>query len=110
MSKWIRKGDRVIVTNGNDKGKVGTVMSRSSTKVIVQGVNIRKKHMKRQRQEQPAQIVEMEMPIHISNISICSEGGKAVRLHISGSKDDKKLVYKENGQEVVYRTVKKHVG
>ncbi len=110
MNKWIRTGDRVIVTSGNDRGKTGTVMSRSSNRVIIQGINIRKKHMKRQKQEQTSQIVEMEMPIHISNIQVCSEAGKPVKLHVQRTDNDKNLIYKENGKEIVYRSLKKHVG
>ena len=48
MSKWIRKGDKVVVTSGNDKGKTGEVILRKEDRVVVQGVNIRKKHVKRQ--------------------------------------------------------------
>jgi large subunit ribosomal protein L24 len=46
MSKWIRKGDLVKVIAGNDKGKAGQVIARAEDRVLVQGINIRKKHMK----------------------------------------------------------------
>lgn len=111
MSKWIRKGDRVVVTAGNDKGKVGTVLSRGLKRVLVQGINIRKKHMKRQQEAQPAQIVDMEVPIHISNVRICSEDGKPVKIRVKVNSDgNKELVYRLDGNEKVYRSVKKHIG
>ena len=111
MSKWIRRGDRVVVIAGNDKDKTGTVMSRGKNKVIVQGVNMRKKHMKQRQEGQASQIVDMEMPVHISNISICSSDGKPVKVHVKKSENgEKELVYNENGKEVVYRSLKKHVG
>ncbi len=52
----------------------------------------------------------MEMPIHISNIQVCSEAGKPVKLHVQRTDNDKNLIYKENGKEIVYRSLKKHVG
>jgi large subunit ribosomal protein L24 len=110
MSKWIRKGDQVVVTAGNEKGKTGKVLSRSLDRVIVQGINVRKKHTKRKAQGAP-QILEMEAPLHISNVRISSAEGKPVRLHVrKDKKGEKQLVYVEKGKEVAYRSVKKHVG
>ena len=56
MSKWIRKGDRVLVIAGNDKGKAGEVLSRDEDRVIVQGINVRKKHMRRTQEMQGGRI------------------------------------------------------
>ncbi len=110
MSKKIRKGDRVLVIAGNDQGKTGEVLSRSEDRVIVQGVNVRKKHMKRTQQMQGGRIVELEMPIHISNIAPCTKDGQKVRLRVKESKEGlRELVFQANGKEVVYRPVKKPV-
>ncbi len=79
MSKWIRKGDRVLVIAGNDRGKSGEVLSRSEDRVIVQGIQMRKKHLKRTQQTQGGRIVEMETPIHISNVSLCDKEGKRLK-------------------------------
>lgn len=106
MSKWIKKDDTVVVLAGNDKGKVGTVLSRLKDKVIVQGVNMRKKHMKRTQKTQAAQIVEMEMPIHISNVSLCDKDDKPIKVKVAYEKGEKKLIYFENDKEVVLRTLK----
>ena len=42
MSKWIRRGDQVVVIAGNDKGKTGEVLGRTAERVLVQGVNVRR--------------------------------------------------------------------
>lgn len=110
MSKWIRKGDQVIVTAGNEKGKTGKVLTRSLDRVVVQGINIRKKHTKRKAQGAP-QVLEMEAPLHISNVSLCSQEGKPVRLRVKKDKNgERELVYLEKGKEVTYRSVRKHAG
>ena len=46
MSKWIKKGDKVIITCGNDRGKTGEVIARGEDSVIVRDINIRQKHVK----------------------------------------------------------------
>ncbi len=79
MGKAIRKGDRVLVIAGNDRGQSGEVLGRSEDRVLVQGVNIRKKHMKRTQQTQGGRVVEMEAPIHISNVCLCDKDGKRLK-------------------------------
>jgi large subunit ribosomal protein L24 len=109
MSKWIRKGDKIVVIAGNDKGKTGTVIGRSAERVLVSGVNIRKRHVKAKSNAAGSQIIEMEKPIHISNVSICDENGKPVKLKVKTNDDGSKvLVFKSNGQETVYRNIVKH--
>ena len=50
--KWINKGDNVLVIAGNDKGKVGKVLETKEDRILIQGVNIRKRHMKSRQQDQ----------------------------------------------------------
>ena len=113
MSKWIRKGDRVVVVAGNDKGKSGEVLYRTEDRVLVQGVNLRKKHLKRTQQTQGGRIIDIEVPIHVSNVCLCDKEGKPFRVKVKQEKDGKReLVYKAEGKktgakEVVYRSVKK---
>jgi large subunit ribosomal protein L24 len=107
MSKWIKKGDKVLVTAGNDRGRTGTVLRRSESHVVIQGMNIRKKHAKRQKQVQTPTIIEMEMPIHISNVRHCDDEGKAVRVRARRSSDGKELIYKRDDKEIVLRTLRK---
>lgn len=106
MSKWIRKGDKVVVIAGNDKGKTGTVIGRSADRVLIQGVNIRKRHLKAKNKAAGSQIIEMERPIHISNVSICNENGKPVKLKVKLNQDGSRdLVFKNNGSVTVYRNI-----
>ncbi len=110
MSKWIRIGDTVVVIAGNDKGKKGKVLRLGKTKVVVQGVNIRAKHMKAESEQKGAQIIRTEMPIHISNVMLAPAGNPVkVRVKIDEKTKEKLLVYRENGNEVLHRKVKKHV-
>jgi large subunit ribosomal protein L24 len=103
MSKWIKKGDKVIVTSGNYAGKTGEVLSRKNDRVVVQGVNIRKKHMKRRTESGPGEIIEMEKPIQVSNVSICNAEGKPVRLKAKMVDGQKQLYYKDGQKEIVHR-------
>src|SRR5258708_37752248 len=79
----IKKGDTVLVTTGKDKGKQGTV-SRAipqDEKVVVEGLNMVKKHVKPQGQTRQGGVIDKAMPIHISNtMLICTECGKPTRV------------------------------
>jgi len=67
----IKKGDNVIVIAGSNKGKKGKVLKAipSESKVIVEGVNMRKKAHKAKNTGDKSQILEIAMPIHVSNVS-----------------------------------------
>ncbi len=83
----IRKGDRVQVIAGKDKGRIGTVISVlvEDNRVIVEGVNRIKKHTKIGQGIRGAQsggIITAEAPIHISNVMVVDEDGKATRVGI----------------------------
>ena len=78
----IKTGDTVNVITGKDKGKTGNVTSviKSDDRVIVEGVNIVKRHRK-PTQENPGKIEEKEASIHISNVALMDpESGKATRI------------------------------
>lgn len=79
MKETIKKGSRVLVIAGNDRGKSGEVIGKSEERVLVQGVNIRKKHMRRTQQTQGGRIIEMEAPIHISNVCLCDKDGNRLK-------------------------------
>jgi len=68
----IRKGDRVRVLSGKDKGKEGEVMSvdPAANKAIVEGVNVAKRHQKPTRSMQQGGIIDKAMPIHVSNVAL----------------------------------------
>ncbi len=107
MSKWIKKGDKVLVIAGNEKGRTGNVLRRKGDKVVVQGMNIRKKHAKRRAQVQTPSIIEIEMPIHVSNLSLCDDEGKAIKVKSQRTKKEKELFYMNGDKKVVLRTLKK---
>jgi large subunit ribosomal protein L24 len=67
----IKKGDNVIVLAGADKGKKGKVVKAlpSENKVVVEGVNMRKKAHKSKKKGDPSQIINIAMPIHVSNVA-----------------------------------------
>ncbi|MCP4287277.1 MAG: 50S ribosomal protein L24 [Gammaproteobacteria bacterium] len=100
----IKKGDQVVVLSGKDKGKQGTVLSvPSSDKVVVENINIVKKHAKgNPAKGEPGGIVDKEMPMHISNIAIFnSVTGKADRVGFKSLEDGRKVRYFKSNGEVV---------
>jgi len=72
MPAKIKRGDRVVVIAGKDRGKRGEVRSvdRKHERVVVEGVNMVKKHQRARTQFQQSQIIEREAPIHISNVML----------------------------------------
>jgi large subunit ribosomal protein L24 len=100
----IRKGDEVIVITGKDKGRRGTVVRvLTEDKVVVENVNVAKKHQKPNPNAGVAGgIVEKEMPIHISNVAIYnSQADKADRVGIRTLDDGRKVrFFKSNGEVI----------
>lgn len=107
-SKKIRKGDTVIAIAGNYKGMSGEVLSCIGNRVIVQGLNVRKRHMKPRKADTPGTIESIERPITISNLKPCNSSGKPVKLHTRTNADgERELYYIDGSKEVLYRAVKK---
>ena len=67
----VKKGDKVVVITGRDKGKSGEILEvlRAENRVIVQGVNMAQRHQK-QSMQQEGGIVQKELPIHVSNVAL----------------------------------------
>lgn len=108
QSKKIRKGDTVIAIAGNSRGQTGIVQSCQGDRVVVQGLNLRKKHIKKSQEAPKGRIVEMEGPIHISNVKMLVEEGTPAKLKVRSSQEgDRQFIYMKDDQEVVYRSVKK---
>jgi large subunit ribosomal protein L24 len=82
MGAKIRKGDTVKVLSGKDRGSIGKVKHvYPGGKILVEGVRIAKKHMRARRATTPSGIVEMESPIHVSNVLLmCSNCGEPTRV------------------------------
>ena len=100
----IRKGDQVILNTGKDKGKQGTVLSTlDSGKVIVEGLNLVKKHAKPNPMKGVAGgIIAKEMPIDISNVALYNSATqKGDRVGFKTLEDGRKIrVFKSNGEAV----------
>lgn len=105
-SKKVRAGDSVVVIAGNNKGQTGKVLSCKDDRVLVQGINLCKKHVKRSEQNPKGGVVEMERSVHVSNVCPCDEEGKALKVKARMQNGQKELVYEKNGQTQVWRTVK----
>jgi len=107
QNKKIRKGDKVMVLSGNDKGLVGVVQSRTEERVVVRGVNVRKKHVKKSQLNPQGGIVELENAIHLSKVALCVDEQKPRRVKVGFDKEGGKLlVYKEGDTEATYRSFK----
>ena len=108
MSKWIKKDDNVYILAGNDKGRTGKVLARKDDRLWVEGINVRKKHVKQQG-SQGSQPVNVEMPVHVSNAALCDKDGKKLKVKLKENSDGSRdLVYSDtDGKEVVYRSVRK---
>jgi large subunit ribosomal protein L24 len=102
MSK-IKKGDEVVVITGKDKGKRGTVARVLENQVVVENVNMIKKHQKPNPMAGVSGgIVEKEAPLHISNVAIYNRAtGKADRVGFKVLEDGRKVRIFKSNQEVI---------
>ena len=99
----IKKGDTVYVLSGNDKGKKGEVLEiiPKTEKVIVKGVNIRKRHIKPKKQGEEGGIIPVECAIHASKLSVvCPKCSKPSRIGYVIEKDEKVRVCKKCGAKL----------
>ena len=99
----IKKGDQVKVITGKYKGTIGEVLQvfPKEDKVIVEGVNIAKKHLKPSQQNPDGGIVEKLLPIHVSNVMAYDSKKKvASRIGFTEEKGKKVRVYKKTGNKV----------
>ena len=103
MGVKIKKGDRVIVTTGRDKGKKGEVLKvfPSESRALVSGVNVVKRHQ-RQTQTQQGGIVQKESTIHLSNLAhVDPKSGGASRVGFKFLKDVRKVRFAKKSGEVI---------
>jgi large subunit ribosomal protein L24 len=98
----IKKGDKVIVLTGRDKGKSGEVthVNPAESKVTVQGVNVQTKHSKPS-QSGPGGLVKIEAPLHVSNVALADpKTGKPTRVGYKTVGDRKVRVAKRSGEQI----------
>ena len=102
MARHVRKGDQVIVTAGNDRGVTGEVLRMvAPDRVVVQGVNVRAKHLKPSQTSPQGGILRREMPIHISNVSPVVDG-KPTRVRFTIKPDGSKVRVAVRGGKVLH--------
>jgi len=103
MPAKIKKGDRVIVTTGRDKGKKGEVIRvyGEESRVLVSGVNLVKRHQK-QTQKAQGGIVSKEAPVHLSNLAhVDPKDGSATRIGWKELNDGRKVRFAKKSGEVI---------
>lgn len=99
----IRKGDTILVISGKDKGKKGKVLKAlpKEERIVVEGINIRKKHVKPKKSGEKGQLIQMPVPLHVSNSKIiCPKCGKAVRAGYKVEGGKKYRICKSCKQEI----------
>jgi large subunit ribosomal protein L24 len=106
MAAKVRKGDKVVVLSGRDKGRTGEVIAvhRDDERALVRGVNLVKRHQK-QTAQQEGGIISKELPIHLSNIALADpKDGKPTRIGFKfvGEGENRKRVRfaKRSGVEI----------
>ncbi len=99
----IKKNDTVLVISGKDRSKKGKVIKvlPSESRVVVEGINLRKKHTRAKRQGEKGQVVEIAAPLHISNVKlICSKCKMPTRVGYKVVGKNKFRICKKCGQEI----------
>jgi len=94
MSLRIRRGDKVVVLAGKDKGKRGVVLKvfPKRERAVVEGVNLVKKHLRRRSEAEPGGVKEIPSSIHLSNLAvICPNCNRGVRWGVKILEDGSKI-------------------
>jgi large subunit ribosomal protein L24 len=108
QNKRIRKGDKVVIIAGNDRGEAGVVLSRTEDRAIVQGINVRKKHVKKSTNHPQGGVIPIERPIHVSKLQFAGKDDKPVKLKAKVDKEGQRTLYYQDGKEqVTVRAVRK---
>ena len=99
----IKKGDKVLIISGKDKGKTGSVLKSfpKKGKILVEAINLKKKHIKPKKQGEQGQVLKISAPLDVSNTKfICPKCGKATRLSYKVTKEKKFRICKKCQSEV----------
>ncbi len=99
----IKKNDNIIILTGKDRDKQGKVLRvlTEDNKVLVEGMNLKKKHQRPRKQGEKGQMIDMPHPIHVSNVALyCGSCGKGVRMGAKLNGKKKVRVCKKCGKEI----------
>jgi large subunit ribosomal protein L24 len=102
MAAKIKKGDRVVILTGRDKGKTGNV-SRvwpKECRVLVEGINIVQRHTRPTQADPQGGIKNKEAPLHLSNVAIVDANGKPTRVGFRQDGDKKVRFAKSTGEVI----------
>ncbi|MGH6644728.1 MAG: 50S ribosomal protein L24 [Phenylobacterium sp.] len=102
MAAKIRKGDRVVVLTGKDKGRQGSVLKvlPKESRVVVEGLNMVQRHTRPSQGDPQGGIKNKEAPLHVSNVAVVDSKGKATRVGFR-MEGDKKVRFAKTTGEVV---------
>jgi large subunit ribosomal protein L24 len=99
----VKKGDNVLIIAGKDKGRTGKITRAlpKELKVLVEGINMKKKHIRPRREGEKGQVVQTPAAMNVSNVQIiCPKCGKATRVGYKINGESKARVCKKCGQEI----------
>lgn len=99
----LKKGDTVLIISGKDKGKKAKILKSfpKEDRILVEGVNLRKKHQKPKKGGEKGQIIQLPASINVSNAQIiCSKCGKPTRISLKVEGDKKLRICKKCQQEI----------
>ena len=98
----LKTGDKVVVVSGSNKGKEGKITKILDNKVIVEDVNIVKKHLKPKNNNGTGEIIEMEAPIHVSNVMLSDpKTKKPTKVKIEKDSKGKKIRISKKSNEKI---------
>ena len=98
----LKKGDKVVVIAGANKGKEGKITQVLNDKVVVEGVNVAKKHLKPKNNNGTGEIVSVERPIHISNVMLVDpKTKKPTKVKFDFDKNGKKIRISKKSNEKI---------
>ena len=102
MAAKIKKGDRVVLLTGKDKGRQGAVLKvfPKEERVLVEGLNIAQRHTKATQGDPQGGIKNKEAPVHVSNVAIVDSNGKPTRVGFR-TEGDKKVRFAKTTGEVI---------
>jgi len=99
----VKKGDNVLIIAGKDKGRTAKILKSlpKEGKILVEGINLKKKHVRPKREGEKGQIVQVPAPITVSNVKIvCPKCGKATRVGYRIEGGNKQRICKKCKQEI----------